>query len=819
MFKKIFKKIFSIYIIYIMTSKIFNYFGLENVSNAIEHMQDVSNNILDDGMYDGKEETSKDKFRVEMGKLLPSLVSILPEQIVDIEKGIDETVEEDKQYERMVEKYKERFVNRGNYEYIGQKILENYDDYIDSFILATFTNSKMKKDMSKIFCDNYKDVITISSKNKEDQYYLFNVTTKIWEPSSRAFLISMISDVLKEMVDKYIDYFTEIDKYEKYLESLKDDDEDEDNKKKKKSPAEYKITLLNKTLEQLQQPGYLNDIAGFCITQTYQPEAAEMVNRVKHLLPIKNGKCIDLRKGEVIERTRAHFFTFFLNYNISNKQLKNACGKFRQYDEINNYILNLMCGDQEVVNYLQYIIGYFLTGETNLRSFFMWYGAGANGKSLLLELISKVLGDTSNKGFSKTGDMRILTTTGQSATHLEHLSALEGSRLVSFTETEEGERINTSMIKKITGEDSINLQRKNEKAKDNYKTDAKLLCLTNNKIEIPQKQAEKDRLVYIHFGARFVDADNVEELKKPYHFIKDINFKKQMTTTDFYKFVCWCVQGAYKFYEHYDKSTTYSKPQKIINETNQYMKEQDNILKFFEEEIEITSNNSDRIERGELYSQYSLFYKNNINNKSIGLENNKHFFDYCRKNMKLSDKKSGVWYFTNIKLKEHDDKKEEVTEQPTVIIEEPIIKVEPIIKEEPIIITVDEEKENLKKENNQLKQQLTEMSGKMDNMMAMFQQIMLKQNEPKKEEPKTIIQLVKDNSVEIYKSLCGKKLNEGEYSIKNTAECLIPEEKEDEVKEYEQNIKKQIKKQQPKKKKIVKIIEPTDDELTISHDL
>ena len=41
--------------------------------------------------------------------------------------------------------------------------------------------------------------------------------------------------------------------------------------------------------------------------------------------------------------------------------------------------------------YLQKILGYSLTGETNAQSFFIFWGRGSNGKSLLLNLLDKIL--------------------------------------------------------------------------------------------------------------------------------------------------------------------------------------------------------------------------------------------------------------------------------------------------------------------------------------------------------------------------------------------------------------------------------------------
>ena len=65
-----------------------------------------------------------------------------------------------------------------------------------------------------------------------------------------------------------------------------------------------------------------------------------------------------------------------------------------------HFISSIMCDKKENVKYLQKILGYCLTGETNAQSFFIFWGRGSNGKSLLLNLLDKIL-DKAYKPASK----------------------------------------------------------------------------------------------------------------------------------------------------------------------------------------------------------------------------------------------------------------------------------------------------------------------------------------------------------------------------------------------------------------------------------
>ena len=50
-------------------------------------------------------------------------------------------------------------------------------------------------------------------------------------------------------------------------------------------------------------------------------------------------------------------------------------------------------GDIELQRYLQRVVGYSLTGCTREHSLFFLYGTGANGKSVLINTISGLMGD------------------------------------------------------------------------------------------------------------------------------------------------------------------------------------------------------------------------------------------------------------------------------------------------------------------------------------------------------------------------------------------------------------------------------------------
>ena len=104
--------------------------------------------------------------------------------------------------------------------------------------------------------------------------------------------------------------------------------------------------------------------------------------------------------------------------------------------------------DPDVAVLVQKALGYCLTGDISDQRIFIFEGKGANGKSTLLEVVARLLGDYA------------ATTPIEMFLHKEHKSSsgpspdvarLPGVRMVRASEPEPGSRLSESMIKQWTG--------------------------------------------------------------------------------------------------------------------------------------------------------------------------------------------------------------------------------------------------------------------------------------------------------------------------------------------------------------------------------
>lgn len=64
-----------------------------------------------------------------------------------------------------------------------------------------------------------------------------------------------------------------------------------------------------------------------------------------------------------------------------------------EYDTgyINNFMSMIFGGDKNLVEYMQRLLGYAITGQNKEQCMIIFYGKGSNGKSLLLSIIEELL--------------------------------------------------------------------------------------------------------------------------------------------------------------------------------------------------------------------------------------------------------------------------------------------------------------------------------------------------------------------------------------------------------------------------------------------
>ena len=114
-----------------------------------------------------------------------------------------------------------------------------------------------------------------------------------------------------------------------------------------------------------------------------------------------------------------------------------------------SFLSRITGGDEDLERYLQRMCGYAVTGVTREHALFFLYGTGANGKSVFLNTIAGSMGD-----YARTAPIEAFIDS-KNERHPTDLAGLQGARLITAVETEDGRRWAESKLKALTGGDRI----------------------------------------------------------------------------------------------------------------------------------------------------------------------------------------------------------------------------------------------------------------------------------------------------------------------------------------------------------------------------
>ena len=168
---------------------------------------------------------------------------------------------------------------------------------------------------------------------------------------------------------------------------------------------------------------------------------ASSFDKQKMKLNCLNG-VVDLGTGQLNQRTSDDLHTKVIGTNFNPKA---KCPNFYKF------IKEVFGGDGELISWIQRAFGYSLTGSVQEQVLFICYGTGANGKSTLLETISKILGD-----YSTNADFEMFLSNQKSDVRvMEAVGELKGIRLALASEVDASKRFNESLVKRLTGGDTL----------------------------------------------------------------------------------------------------------------------------------------------------------------------------------------------------------------------------------------------------------------------------------------------------------------------------------------------------------------------------
>ena len=282
----------------------------------------------------------------------------------------------------------------------------------------------------------------------------------------------------------------------------------------------------------------------------------------------------DLRTGESTEHSASDLITKVTAVSPDDENMD------IWLEAVNSFF----CGDAELIEYVQQIVGLSAIGKVYLEALIISYGEGRNGKSTFWNTISRVLGSYSG---SISADALTMKCTRNVR---PEMAELKGKRLVIAAELEEGMRLNTSVVKQLCSTDEVSAEKK---YRDPFKfTPTHTLVLYTN--HLPRVGANDEgtwhRLIVIPFNAKIEGKSDIKNYA-------DFLFEKAGGAV-----LSWIIEGAKKVIKCNFKLTI---PQCVSDAIEKYRENNDWLSMFIEDCCEVDASYTQK--SGELYQEYRAY--------------------------------------------------------------------------------------------------------------------------------------------------------------------------------------------------------------------
>ena len=354
----------------------------------------------------------------------------------------------------------------------------------------------------------------------------------------------------------------------------------------------------------------------------------DIIEENRNYLNLKNG-LLNLDNFNLIPHTPEviSFMQLPVNHDVNAK-----CPEFIKF------INTIFDGDIERINLIQEIFGYCLTTDTKLQKFFIFYGRGSNGKSVLANIFRKVCG-----------------TENCSGAMLEQLSKQFGGQVInnkllniSGESNSTQSSLNTQLLKLITGEDMIQVE---SKFKDPImiRPFVKLLVLANH---YPKTEDTSNgflrRCLFIPFNKRFVDTD-VEPNGNEAYKDKDLGSKLDAEVDGIFM---WALKGYQRLKSQNYELTTSKECEKVLKD---FMIYNNPIKEFIIDRLGIDEGNREL--KSDIFAAFQEWCKknnvchyNHLSAKGFWAIFDSTILEFKNFNYKKL-KSNGKYYICNVKLR------------------------------------------------------------------------------------------------------------------------------------------------------------------------
>ncbi|WP_339853307.1 DNA primase family protein [Roseovarius nubinhibens] len=271
------------------------------------------------------------------------------------------------------------------------------------------------------------------------------------------------------------------------------------------------------------------------------------------LLGTPNG-VIDLRTGETRPATVADM--------VTQRTATAPASSGTRAPDWETFLSEVFSSEAEMIGFIQRMFGSALVGDVSPQKFFVLFGDGANGKSVLREILGRLAGS-----YAATASAKVFMQS-HGDRHPTEIASLAGKRLVLASEVPAGRLWNETLLKDLTGGEKMTA-RKMHQDEFSFTPCGTVIFTANTLPSFPNAQeAMLRRILLVPMKREFT-----EEEQNP-------NLVEELIAKEGPAILRWVIDGAGKFLSDGGGVKGLRIPQTVTDATRMYFEEEDIVLQF-----------------------------------------------------------------------------------------------------------------------------------------------------------------------------------------------------------------------------------------------
>jgi P4 family phage/plasmid primase-like protien len=496
---------------------------------------------------------------------------------------------------------------------------QRYIDIINNSILPLIDNAINTQgahyDIAKVVQAIYKGEYKALNK---DTWYRFDKDKHRWIRTKEGLKLrkELSEDISKKFLEKGLHYNNlagvEVNEGQKevYL-------------KKGKTALEIALKLKNASFKE----SVMKECKCLFIDEKFE----ELLDSRPYLLGFDNGvydfKLHIFREGMPDDYISLATNKIYIPFDISNPEI----------EEINNFFSKLFT-NENLRNYVLDILACAIDGSIAQERFYIFTGQGSNGKSRLLDLIQKMIGE-----YYATLPIALLTQKRVASNSAQgEVERTKGRRFAILQEPSENDKINIGYMKELSGNDRI-LTRGLYKEPYEFKPQFKMILACNELPEVPSDDGGTWRRIrVVEFSSKFCENPDPN---KPNEFPMDLELNEKLER-------CADLFLSMLIERHKNiNPMKINEPREVINATQKYKNNNDIIGQYITDNIINDSESKEKVGLMDIFNDFKQWSFKNVS-KSKKLPDRNQVRSYLEKLYGIYEHKTG---WTGIRFKADDN--------------------------------------------------------------------------------------------------------------------------------------------------------------------